>query len=138
MLSGSFREVLGSPGAGQITYSLGLRNRSAKTCFVSGIPGLALRDAEGRALPTHATFAGPRGMLSSVLVPLAPGRVATLTARFSPDIPGPGEPQTKACEPKATGLRVAVSGGGALIAPVSPPTAVCEHGSMQVTTLRAA
>jgi len=61
---------------------------------------------------------------------------AALTARFSPDIPGPGEPQTgRACEPTATKLRVVVSGGGTLLAPISPPTPVCEHGSLQVTNL---
>lgn len=136
MLAGSFRAVPGSEGAGNIVYRLALRNRSSATCFVRGIPGLTLLDGKGHALPSHASFSGPRGMLSAVMVVLAPGRSAALGARFSPDIPGPGEPQTgKACEPTATTLRVVVSGGGALLAAISPPTPVCEHGALQVTNL---
>jgi hypothetical protein len=138
MLSGSFRAVYGSAGAGQITYALRLRNSSTSTCFVTGLPGLTLLAASGRPLPTHAAFGGPRGVLTAILVTLSPGRSALLTARFSPDVPGPGESQTTACEPRAARLRVSVSGGGSLLAPITPPTSVCEHGTMGLTILRPA
>ncbi len=137
-LRGTFRVMVGSAGAGNIVYELRLRNASTATCFVSGIPGLTLLSAGGRPLPTHPSFSGRRGMLTAVLVTLAPSRSAKLSARFSPDVPGPGEPQTSACEPKAFGLRVMPNGGGSLVAAVSPPTPVCEHGGLQVSVLTAA
>ena len=133
MLAGTFKAIPGSPGAGNIVYRLRVTNTSSKACFVTGIPGLTLLDARGRKLPTHATFGGPKGSLAAVVAPLAPGGAATLTARFSPDVPGPGEPVSKACERTAYKLRVAPSGGGTTVVPISPPTPVCEHGSMSLT-----
>jgi hypothetical protein len=136
-LTGTFRVVAGSAGAGNIVYALRLRNSSSATCFVTGIPGLTLLDSRDRTLPTHPTPAHP-GALTAVLVRLAPGSSARATARFSPDVPGPGEPTARPCERTAEGLRVAPSGGGTLVAPVTPPTPVCEHGGMTMTVLTAA
>jgi hypothetical protein len=77
------------------------------------------------------------GTLTAILVTLQPGSWATLTARFSPDVPGQGEPVTSgACEPTAFKLRVAPSGGGSVVVPISPVTPVCEHGSLQLTTFQ--
>ena len=78
--------------------------------------------------------------LTAVKVTLRHGKAAKADARFSPDIPGPGEPQTGApCEPKAYKVRVTVPpGGGTLLAPVLPPTKVCVHGNMSVRALSAA
>ena len=135
-LSGSFRAVPGSAGAGNIVYALRLRNRSSRTCFVSGLARLRLLGRTGRPLPTHVSPAFRHG-LTAVRVVLRPGQVARADARFSPDIPGPGEPQTRGpCEPKAYKVRVTPPpGGGTLIAPVSPPTPVCEHGGMSLRAL---
>jgi hypothetical protein len=134
MLTGTFKVIPGSPGAGNIVYRLRVKNGSTKTCGVTGLPGLTLLDAAGRKLPTHARFSGMPGALSAVLVTLTPGGTATLTARFSPDVPGPGEPVTgQACEHTAYKLRVAPSGGGSVIVPISPATPVCEHGGLQIT-----
>jgi hypothetical protein len=104
---------------------------------VTGIPGLQLLDAHGRKLATHQAPAHP-GELTAVMVLLAPKRAAVATARFSPDVPGPGEPQTRQCEPTARELRVSPSGGGTLVVHVTPPTAVCEHGTMTLSVLTAA
>ena len=133
-LSGSFRVVPGSAGAGNIVYALRLRNTSHATCFVTGIPGVQLLAKDGTALPTHASPSFP-GALSAVMVSLAPGRSAKATARFSPDVPGPGEQTTGPCEPTAYKLRVSPVGGGRLIAPLVNPTPVCEHGAMKFTAL---
>jgi hypothetical protein len=134
MLGGSFKVIPGSAGAGNIVYRLRVANTGSSTCFVTGIPGLTLLDKQGRKLPTKATFGGRPGTLTAVMVPLSPGTSASLTARFSPDIPGPGEPALmRACEPTAYTLRVAPSGGGATVVPISPPTPVCEHGGMSIT-----
>jgi hypothetical protein len=135
-LAGTFATVPGSAGAGQITYALTLRNTSTGACFVTGIPALTLLDRYGRRLPTHVVPAHP-GELTAVRVDLAPGGRARATARFSPDVPGRGEPVGRTCEPVAYGLRVTPNGGGSLRAPLRPPTPVCEHGSMVWTVLTA-
>jgi len=136
-LSGVFAVVPGSAGAGNIVYKLRLRNTATRACFVTGIPGLRLLDAHGHALPTHPVPAHPRA-LTAVRVVLAPGRAAAETARFSPDVPGVGEQTIGQCEPTAHRLRVTPQGGGSLRAPIRPPTAVCEHGTMTLSVLTAA
>ena len=135
-LNGSFTVIPGSPGAGNISYLLRLRNRSAKTCFVSGLAQLRLLSNNGRPLPTKVVPVFRPG-LTAVRVVLRPGRSAKAEARFSPDIPGPGEPQTRGpCEPKAYRVRITPPpGGGTLVGPVTPPTPVCEHGTISLRAL---
>jgi hypothetical protein len=134
VLTGTFRAVPNSEGAGNIVYKLRLVDSSSQPCFVTGIPGLTLLDASGKKLPTNARFGGRPGTLSAVMVPLTTGHAAGLTARFSPDVPGPGEPVLKnACERTAYKLRVAPSGGGTVVVPIKPPTPVCEHGTLSLT-----
>jgi Protein of unknown function (DUF4232) len=132
-LSGTFAAVPGSAGAGNIVYALRLRNRSNTRCTVSGMPDVTLLDARRKALPTHPSPARASA-LTAVRVTLAPGGVATATARFSPDVPGIGEPVSgRLCEPVAATLLVRPNGGGALRARILPPTPVCEHGGMSWT-----
>ncbi len=135
-LRGTFKAVPGSQGAGNIVYALRLTNASARACTVTGIPQVQLLDAQGQKLPTAAVAAHP-GELTAVLVTLAPGQAATLNARFSPDVPGKGEQHMGRCEPIASKLRVTPSGGGSLIAAITPPTSVCEHGGMTLSVLTA-
>jgi hypothetical protein len=135
-LGGTFAAVPGSAGAGNIVYALVLRNVSQHDCFVSGIPGVTLLDRYEHRLPTHVRPSLP-GALTAVRVDLAPGARARATARFSPDVPGPGEHTIGRCEPVAHTLRVAPGGGGTLRAPIRPATSVCEHGSMTWTVLTA-
>src|SRR5207248_6410835 len=98
-LKGSFTVVRGSAGAGSITYKLTLRNVSSRMCTVTGLPQGRLLGKTGKALPTHVKAAFP-GALTAILVRLAPGATTFAAARFSPDVPGVGEPTagTK-CEP---------------------------------------
>jgi hypothetical protein len=133
MLSGTFKTIPGSAGAGNISYKLVVHNSSTSACFVTGIPGVTLLDSRGKALPTHGSFAGPPGTLSAIMVALGPGQSAHLTASFSPDVPGPGEQTMGACEHTAYKLRVAPSGGGTVVAPITPPTPVCEHGALSLS-----
>ena len=133
-LGGTFRGIAGSAGAGHISYALRLKNTSTTSCFVTGIPGLTLLDETGHRLPTHVRPAHP-GALTAVLVTLAPGRSAIAEARFSPDVPGPGEQVMGACEQTAYKLRVTMPGGGTVLAPIAPATPVCEHGAMQLSVL---
>jgi hypothetical protein len=134
ILSGKFILVPNSQGAGNVLYTLELRNASKSACFVTGIPGLRLVGKTGKPLPTHVTPAHP-GAMTAVKVTLAPGAYAAATARFSPDVPGVGEGHPGACEPVAYKLRISPAGGGTLVGVVTPPTSVCEHGGMTLTVL---
>lgn len=133
-LHGRFAEIPGSAGAGNVVYALTLQNSGA-TCFVTGLPVVTLVGRNGRALATHPTAAQP-GAGTAVLVTLPPRGRARATARFSPDVPGPGE--TAPCEPTAFSLRVRAQGGGTVRVPVVPPTPVCEHGALQLSVFRRA
>jgi hypothetical protein len=142
-LGGGFSEVPGSAAAGSITYALTLTNTSLAACYVSGIPHLQLLDAQGAAVPTTMSAAQP-GQATAAKIVLQPGASAKAEARFSPDVPGPGEPQTQpspgepqTCEPTVHQLQVAV-GGGSVTVPVSPPTPVCSHGALRMSLLAAA
>jgi hypothetical protein len=131
-LRGSFSAVAGSAGAGNIVYALRVRNAGTATCTLTGLPQLRLVGAHHVALPTHVTAAHP-GQLTAVLVRVAPGGWASASARFSPDVPGPGEGNRKLCEPTAHAIRVGAPGGGSALLPVKPATPVCEHGGMQLS-----
>ncbi len=129
-LTGSFKAVPNSEGAGNITYALVLRNHSQAACQLSGLPSARLLGKTGKPLPTAVRAAFP-GALSAVLVRLAPGARTRATARFSPDVPGVGEPVSGThCEPVAYRLRVNAQGGGTTTVAVTPPTSVCEHGRL--------
>jgi len=129
-LKGTFNVVRGSAGAGNITYKLVLKNVSTRMCTLTGLPEGRLLGKTGKALPTHVRAASP-GMLTAILVRLAPGNTTFATARFSPDVPGPGEPAagTK-CERTAWWFRVLAQGGGTTKVKLGPPTPVCEHGQL--------
>jgi Protein of unknown function (DUF4232) len=137
-LTGSFKAVPGSAGAGNIVYRLAIENTSNAECGVTGLPRLQLIGKTGKKLPTSTTFSGMPGTLTAVLVPLKPGGTASLTARFSPDVPGVGEQHPGACEATAYRLRVTPSAGGTSTVAISPPTPVCEHGRLQLTVFTAA
>jgi Protein of unknown function (DUF4232) len=137
-LGGIFAGVPGSAGAGQISYRLTLTNTSNGRCYVSGLPSVQLIDAQGGNLPTSVTAAQP-GQATAAKIVLQPRSSAVSEARFSPDVPGPGEGQAnQPCEPVAHQLQVTPNGGGTLVVPVSPPTSVCEHGSLRMAVLSAA
>jgi hypothetical protein len=128
-LQGTFAVVQGSAGAGNITYALRLRNSSKTTCQLTGLPQGRLLGRRGAKLPTLVRAAFP-GALAAVLVTLSPGQATRATARFSPDVPGPGEGTKGRCEPTAYTFRVTGQGGGTTAAKVVPPTSVCEHGRL--------
>lgn len=133
----SFAELPGSPGAGNVVYLLRLVNRTAKTCTLSGRPRLQLLNRAHARLPTHvvAAIAVAAGAKAST-VAIRPDGSGWVSARFSPDVPGPGESQKGQCEPTAYFLRVSLTGAaGTVTGAVSPPTPVCEHGQLQSSFL---
>jgi Protein of unknown function (DUF4232) len=129
-LSGSFSVVPNSQGAGNILYTLRLKNGGSASCLLRGLPALRLLGAHGKPLPTHISL-DPRYHARTFL--LRPGRTATATARFTPDVPGPGETTVGACEPVAHTARV-TAGGATVVVPLRPPTRVCVHGHLTFTT----
>lgn len=132
-MRGTFVYVPGSGAAGHVSYALRLRNVTRVTCWVSGIPRLRLLDSRHRALPTRVVPAR-RGVMA-VRIVLRKGQSAKATGRFSPDVPGPGEPTNGPCERTAVMLRVTLAGSRSVLAPIRPRTPVCEHGRMVFSML---
>jgi hypothetical protein len=129
-LKGTFTVIRGSAGAGNISYRIVLKKVSTHTCTLTGLPQGRLLGKTGMALPTRVRPAFPPG-LAAVLVRLAPGKATFATARFSPDVPGVGEPVAGSrCEPTAWTFRLVAQGGGTTRAAITPPTPVCEHGRL--------
>ena len=127
-LTGTFKMVTGSQGAGQVSYNLQLTNDSQDTCYVAGPPVVVLLGTDGAELPT---FVYPRkGVFRNVKVLVAPGGAAHAGARFSPSVPGTGDSQSGSCQPKAVTLRLTPGGGGTVDVPIQPPTSVCERGTL--------
>jgi hypothetical protein len=135
-MTGSFAAIPGSAGAGQISYRLRVKNAAPVACFVSGLPNVQLLDRSGRDLPTNGSAAQPRQATGARIV-LQPGASASADARFSPDVNGTGDQTNGQCEPKAYTLRVAFA-GAPLDVPITPPTPVCERGSLRFAVFSAA
>ncbi|HVS85087.1 MAG TPA: DUF4232 domain-containing protein [Gaiellaceae bacterium] len=134
-LTGVFKAVPGSAGAGQISYELVVTNTASHDCIVTGLPTIQLLDASGNNLPTHEDAAHP-GQATAALITLHDGDSASAQARFSPDVNGVGDSTNGACQPQAATVRVVI-GSGTLDAPVQPPTSVCEQGSLHVDVFTA-
>jgi Protein of unknown function (DUF4232) len=124
-LAGVFVVVPGSAGAGQISYSLTVKNSSQIPCSVQGIPQGTLLGVSGTPLPTHVKSAGGGGRR----IVLPPGASATAQARFSPDVAGTGDSQSGACQPAAHTFQLTAS-GGVTEASMKPPTSVCQQGTL--------
>jgi Protein of unknown function (DUF4232) len=124
-LAASFVQVPNSAGAGQIAYTLVVRNTSAGPCSVRGIPQGTLLGANGTPLPTQVKASGAAGKR----VVLPSGASATAQARFSPDVAGQGDSQSGACQPVAHTFQLTAS-GGVTEASIKPPTSVCERGTL--------
>ena len=125
-LKATFSQVPNSAGAGQIAYTLTVKNSSQAACFVQGIPKGTLLDANGTELPTHVRAAG--GGAQRIVLPL--GASATAQARFSPSVAGQGDSQSGACQPLAHTFQLTAAGGGVTEAPIKPPTSVCQQGTL--------
>lgn len=125
-LSAVFAVVPNSAGAGQIAYTLTVKNSSSSPCSVHGVPQGTLLGATGTTLQTHIKSAGSGGRR----IVLPSGASATAQARFSPDVPGNGDSQSGACQPVAHGLQLTAPGGGVTEASIKPPTSVCQQGTL--------
>jgi hypothetical protein len=120
-----FTLIPGSAGAGQISYTLTVKNSSQIPCSLHGIPQGTLLGATGTALPTHVKSSGGGGRR----VVLPPGASATAQARFSPDVAGTGDSQSGTCQPVAHAFQLNAA-GGVTEATIKPPTSVCQQGTL--------
>ncbi len=102
-LSGHFAPVRGSAGAGNIVYTLSVHNGGTASCTLQGLPVLQLYGLTGMTVPTHVVR-DPRFTPKPFV--LRPGKTATAMTRFSPDVPGPGEPKGASRRPSLTALRL--------------------------------
>ena len=124
-LAASFTLVPNSAGAGQIAYTLAVKNTSQSACSVRGIPQGTLLGATGTVLPTTIRASG--GLGRRVVLP--PGASAAAQARFSPDVAGQGDSQSGSCQPEAHTFQLSTA-GGVTEAPIKPPTSVCQRGTI--------
>jgi hypothetical protein len=125
-LAATFAQVPNSAGAGQIAYTLTVKNSSQSPCSVHGIPQGTLLGATGTVLPTHVRASGGTGRK----IVLPPGASAAAQARFSPDVAGQGDSQSGSCQPEAHTFQLSTEGGGVTEAPIKPPTSVCQQGTL--------
>ena len=124
-LKATFALIPNSAGAGQIAYTLTVKNSSQIPCSVRGIPSGTLLGASGTTLPTNVKASGGAG--KRIVLPA--GASATAQARFSPDVAGDGDSQSGACQPQAHTFQLNAS-GGVTEAPIKPPTSVCQQGTL--------
>jgi hypothetical protein len=124
-LAAVFTLIPGSAGAGQIAYTLSVKNTSQAPCSLHGVPQGTLLGLSGTSLPTHVKAAGGSG--HQVVLP--PGASATAQARFSPDVAGTGDSQSGACQPQAHAFELSAA-GGVTEATLKPPTSVCQQGTL--------
>jgi hypothetical protein len=131
-LTAAMTVIGGSSGAGSISYKLTLKNTSSKPCRLGNRPGLGLMRANGTSLPTKVIYSG-----KAATVTIAAKGSRSIKLRFSPDIPGPGEPKKGPCEPKAAKVLVGLTSPASaeVIGAVKPPTSVCQKGRMQAQPL---
>ena len=118
--------VQGSDGAaGTIWTTIQLRNASAGTCTINGIPGVRLLGVQGQPVTAPST---PRGQAGSPVV-LQPGQAAHFA--FS---------QPNACDSFVVGSRLRVTlpqGRGSLTVPLGAATRFGTCASVVVQTLQA-
>jgi hypothetical protein len=132
----SFAVVRGSQGAGQTSYALRVKNTSSSRCRTGGLARIVLLGHNGAKLPTAVTVAC--GNCAALVIELEPGISAWADARFSPDVPGPGEDHPGRCEPVAYKVAVTLPGtSGSAVGLIRPPTSVCSHGAIRLTYLGA-
>ena len=127
MPAGTWKEVVGSAGAGHVSSDVAFQNTSDHACTISGFPKLQLFAAGDHQLPTTVTdFPATAAPLT-----VAPGGWVHSELRYSPDVPGDGEPTSTQCEPNAVYVLVQLPGdSGWIKVKLDAPTPVCSKGAI--------
>jgi hypothetical protein len=119
-LTGTFRIVEGSAGAGNIVYTLRATNASQGACTVSGFPTIFFLDASGKVMPSKTSTNDDH----IAVVTLQPGDTATSQVRFSPDV-------TPCDSGTATTIRTELPDQTTFDAKIDPATKLCGAGTLQ-------
>ncbi|NUR61246.1 MAG: DUF4232 domain-containing protein [Catenulispora sp.] len=128
MPNGTWKTVEGSNGAGHVSADIALQNTSTHSCTVSGYPGVSLLASDRHPLPTTVV----KFPATPAVLTVAPGTWIHSEIRYSPDIPGPGEPTTGNCEPETVHALAQLPGDSAWVpVTLTSPTPVCEKGALQ-------
>ena len=131
LLKGSFLIIPGSSGAGHVEARVVLTNVSSRTCTTFGYVGMQLLGASDTPLPTHVVRSpGPEPHLT-----LGPGSAASALARFSPDIPGPGDATSGACQPVAQGTEITPPDDTHFLVASGLNSSVCSRGTIDLNPL---
>ena len=125
--------------AGNVEVNVSLRNKSRRSCFLSGYVGFGLQDAHYRPQPSQqvqgSTFfradTGPQRVV------LKPGARAVTNLAWT-DNAWPGEPLRGQCEPPSRWLIVTPPGERSHLLARFGTTFVCGHGHLTSTALTSA
>jgi hypothetical protein len=129
MPSGTWRVIPDSQGAGHVAADLAFQNTSGHTCTVAGFPGVSLLASNDHPLPTNV-LKDNSGAVTTIKV--APGAWVHSEMRYSPNVPGPGEPDSGQCEPTAVHVLALLPADSAWThVTLDNPTTVCEKGELQ-------
>lgn len=129
MPSGTWHVVPDSQGAGHVAADLAFQNTSGHSCTITGFPGVSLLASNDRPLPTNVL---KDTALAATTIRVAPGAWVHSEMRYSPNVPGPGEPQSGQCEPMAVHALALLPGDSAWThVTLDHPTPVCEKGELQ-------
>lgn len=119
-LTGTFRVIEGSEGAGNIVYTLRATNASQAACTVSGFPTIHFLTSGGTAMPSKQGNSDAH----VAVVTLQPGDTATSQVRFSPGV-DPCDSGT------AVTIRTTLPDGTTFDTKIDPATKLCGAGSLQ-------
>jgi hypothetical protein len=133
-LRGGFTLIPGSQGAGNVVGRIVLTNVGPAPCRTGGYVGMQLLAANGQPLPT--TVEREVASVQPVLV-VVPGASASATARWSPDVAGPGDSTSGQCQPTATATDITPPNDRTHLVVPGPGTSVCERGILVVSPLQA-
>jgi hypothetical protein len=129
MPSGTWKVVPDSQGAGHVAADLAFQNTSSHPCTIAGFPGVSLLASNDHPLPTNVQ---KDTSLAVTTIKVAPGAWVHAEMRYSPNVPGPGEPQSGQCEPTAVHALALLPGDSAWThITLGNPTTVCEKGELQ-------
>lgn len=129
MPSGTWRVVPDSQGAGHIAADLAFKNTSNHACTIAGFPGISLLASNDHPLPSNVL---KDNSIAITTIKVAPGAWVHSEMRYSPNVPGPGEPTTGQCEPTVVHALALLPGDSAWThVTLGSPTTVCEKGEVQ-------
>lgn len=129
MPSGIWHVIPDSQGAGHVAADIAFQNTSGHSCTVTGFPGVSLLASNDHPLPTNVLKDNSAAITT---VKVAPGAWVHSEMRYSPNVPGPGEPESGQCEPTTVHALALLPGDSKWThVTLDNPTTVCEKGEVQ-------